>query len=104
MDLTYGGNLLISELYEEYGERLRRYAAGLTRDTARVDDLVQEIFMQAMLHLALLYGLNPYQRRSWLYQVLKNRFLDQQRAAKRRQAMLERLAQDRQSRIPPMAG
>ena len=94
VDLAYGGNLIISELYEAYGERLRRYAAGLTRDTARADDLVQETFIQAMLHLTLLEGLNPYQRRSWLYQVLKNRFFDQQRAAKRRQTMLERLAQD----------
>jgi len=83
----------ISELFEEYGERLRRYATGLTRDTARADDLVQETFIQAMLHLGLLDGLNPYQRRGWLYQVLKNRFLDQQRAARRRQALLEQLAQ-----------
>jgi RNA polymerase sigma-70 factor, ECF subfamily len=103
-DWSYGDNLSISELYEEYSERLRRYATSLTRDTARADDLVQETFIQAMLHLGLLDGLNPYQRRGWLYQVLKNRFLDQQRAAKRRQALLEQMAQGEVAGFSTMNG
>ncbi|MCL5998145.1 MAG: RNA polymerase sigma factor [Chloroflexi bacterium] len=88
-----GSSLTVADLYIEYEERLRRYAVGLTHDADSADDLVQETFIQAMAHLVLLNQLNLYQRRGWLYQVLKNRFYDQQRARKRRQALLEKLAQ-----------
>jgi RNA polymerase sigma-70 factor, ECF subfamily len=86
-DSSYGG-LIIAELYEEHREALRRYAVSLTRDADGADDLLQETFVQAVIHWMLLNQLNRYQRRAWLYQVLKNRFLDQQRARKRKQAML----------------
>ena len=85
-------SLTVADLFEEYRERLTRYALGLTRDSARSDDLVQETFIQAMTHLDLLNQLNVHQRETWLYQVLKNRFLDQLRAYRRRQTMFERLA------------
>lgn len=92
-DPVCGGDLTIDGLYEEYDSRLHRYAMGLTRDPDRANDLVQETFIRAMAHLELLRQLNPYQRRAWLYRVLKNRFIDRQRAHQREQALLERLAQ-----------
>lgn len=85
--------LTVAQLFEEYRERLTRYAGNLTHDSARADDLVQETFIQAMTHLELLNQLNTYQRQTWLYQVLKNRFLDQLRAYRRKQALFEQLAQ-----------
>jgi RNA polymerase sigma-70 factor, ECF subfamily len=36
--------------------------------------------------------LNPYQCRAWLYQVLKNRFIDLSRSYRRRQDLLQKLA------------
>ena len=66
---------------------------GLTRDSDRAGDLVQETFIRALTHLELLKQLNRYQRRAWLYRVLKNRFTDQQRTRQREQALLERLAE-----------
>jgi RNA polymerase sigma-70 factor (ECF subfamily) len=92
-DPVCGGDLTIDELYEEYDNRLHRYAMGLTRDSNRASDLVQETFIQALTHLELLRRLNRYQRRAWLYRVLKNRFIDQQRARQREQALLERLVE-----------
>ena len=89
-----GSELTIAELYEEYDDRLRRYATSLARDADRAEDLVQETFIRAMAHLPLLNRLKPYQRRAWLYRVLKNRFIDEQRARLREQALMEQLAQD----------
>jgi RNA polymerase sigma-70 factor (ECF subfamily) len=92
-DPTGGGSLTVAELFEEYKDRLHRYAMGLTRDSNRANDLLQETFIRAMTHIELLNQLNPYQRRAWLYRVLKNRFIDQQRARQREQALLGQLVE-----------
>jgi len=96
-DPARGDMLTVAELFEEYEEPLHRYATRLAGDTDRADDLVQETFVRAMGHLTLLGELNRYQRRAWLYRVLKNRFLDEQRARQREQALAQRLA--RRARI-----
>jgi RNA polymerase sigma-70 factor (ECF subfamily) len=72
---------------------LQRYALHLAHDTGRAEDLVQETFLRALSHLALLAGLAVNQRRAWLYRVLKNLFLDQQRRARRMDEILQRLAE-----------
>jgi RNA polymerase sigma-70 factor (ECF subfamily) len=87
------GSVLLAELYEAYREPLRRYALRLARDAGRAEDLVQETFLRALPHGALLDGLATHQRRAWLYRVLKNVFLDQQRRAQRMDAILRRLAE-----------
>lgn len=85
-------SLMIDALYAEHRDGLLRYATSLTRDAARADDLVQDTFLASLSHLEFLGRLNPHRRRAWLCRVLKNRFLDQLRAYRRRQAMLEQLA------------
>ena len=72
--------MTIEELYDELGPRLRRYATSLSRDGAMADDLLQETFIRATVHRALLRELNPHRRQAWLYRVLKNVFIDEQRA------------------------
>jgi RNA polymerase sigma-70 factor (ECF subfamily) len=86
-------NLLVNELYTTYTAQLRRYAEGLTHDCDQADDLVQEAFIRAADHAGLLEQLDGPQRRSWLYTVVKNRFIDHLRAARRRQAKLQALAE-----------
>lgn len=94
--------LSIADLYTGWQSALQRYAASLTQDMDSADDLVQETFIQAMAHLDLLSSLNPYQRRAWLYRVLKNRFIDQLRAVRRRTALLEQMADSLTgSPVPP---
>lgn len=84
--------LNIADLYEEFESGLSRYAGSLARDSDKANDLVSETFLQAMAHLPLLEQLNTYQRKAWLYRVLKNRFIDQRRAERRAQTLVERLA------------
>ncbi len=88
-----GEALTISDLYETYSDSLRRFAEGLARDEDWADDLVQETFIQVMAHLDLLIQLNHFQVRSWLFKVIKNRFLDQLRGAARRQNLLAQLSE-----------
>ena len=49
-----------------------------------------------MAHLSLLSRLQAHQRRAWLYQVSRNRFLDEQRARRRERALMESLGLDMQ--------
>jgi RNA polymerase sigma-70 factor (ECF subfamily) len=47
----------LTELYETYENKLRRYAARLARDPHWAEDLVQDTFVLAMGHLDLLGAL-----------------------------------------------
>ena len=96
--------MTIADLYEEFEARLRRYAMSLARDSDRADDLVQETFIRAWAHLELLGQLNHYQRRAWLYQVLKNLFLDEQRARQRQQVLVKQLTWEAQIASYPSPG
>jgi RNA polymerase sigma-70 factor (ECF subfamily) len=85
--------MTLTDLYEEYSIYLRRYALRLGGgDRARADDLVQDTFIRAMGHLELLKLLKPYQRRAWLSRTLKNLFLDEQQAYRRRETLVQQLA------------
>jgi RNA polymerase sigma-70 factor (ECF subfamily) len=92
MDPTLSADLTIRDLYDEYEARLLRYASNLARDHDRAEDLVQETMIRAMGNLMLLGQLNRYQRQAWLYRVLKNLFIDQERARQRQEVLVERLA------------
>lgn len=71
-----------------------RYARILASDPSWAEDLVQDTFMRAIGHLSMLGRLEPYQRLSWLRRVLKNRFIDQQRAYQREQEMINQIMQE----------
>jgi RNA polymerase sigma-70 factor (ECF subfamily) len=88
--------MTIGDLYEEFESRLRRYAISLTHDSDRADDLVQETLIRAMAHLELLAQLKGYQRRAWLYRVLKNLFIDEERTRQRQQALVAQLTREHQ--------
>jgi RNA polymerase sigma-70 factor (ECF subfamily) len=103
MDPTPSADLTIRDLYDEYEARLHRYALNLARDHDRADDLVQETMIRAMGNLVLLRQLNRYQRQAWMYRVLKNLFIDQERARQRREVLAERLARQTEPESDPMA-
>jgi len=84
----------LTELYETYENKLRRYAARLAHDPHWAEDLVQDTFVRAMGHLDLLGTLKPYQQRAWLYRTLKNLFLDGLNARQRQQELLDQLARE----------
>ncbi len=93
---TSGEDLTLTDLYDMFEDSLSRYAQSLVQDPHRADDLVQETFIRAIAHLGLLGGLNRHQRKAWLCRVLKNLFLDEQRALKREQALIQQLIMEAQ--------
>ena len=83
--------MLFAELFVESEGALRRYAVALARNRDWADDLVQETFIRAWSHLALLGVLSRAQRRAWLQRVLKDLFIDQHRRRVREQALVSQL-------------
>jgi RNA polymerase sigma-70 factor (ECF subfamily) len=83
---------LVTQLFQDHAAQLRRYAQGLAHDYDQAEDLVQEAFIKATAHQEILGQLNGHQRRSWLYAVLKNSFIDHCRRFKRQQKLLQGLA------------
>lgn len=91
-DIAPQAVLSLDELYQAFENGLRRYAASLARDADKANDLVQDTFLRAMAHLSLLGQLNSFQRKAWLYRTLKNRFIDEVRARRREETLLEQIA------------
>ncbi len=87
-------DLTVTALFTTYEPALRAYTRSLAQDDDLADDLVQDAFIKAMGNLHVLRLLNPYQRRAWLYKVVKNAFIDEQRRRTRRQALLAQMALD----------
>ena len=81
----------VGDLYEDHERGLWRYAKSLTGDSDRADDLVQDAFLRASRNRLLLTQMNGRQCRSWLYQTLRNAFLDELRSRRRWMAAVEML-------------
>ncbi len=77
---------------------LRRYAYALTRDAEAGDDLVQDTLERALSRWRLRA---PDDLRAWLFAILRNRFIDGYRSARRRgrDAPLEQAAS---ASVPPL--
>lgn len=90
-DTHRSSEITLVTLVDEYEKRLLQFALRLVGDQDRAKDLVQETFMAALIHIWQLQNLNPYQIRSWLYKVLKNKFIDQLRVIQREQNLMQRL-------------
>lgn len=86
------GLLTLDDIFMAYEASLQRYALNLVHDIDRADDLVQVTMIRAMANLGLLEQLNPYKRRAWLYKVLKNHFIDEERARTRQARLIEYLS------------
>ena len=93
----------VDDIYDEFESRLRRFAMSLSHDADTADDLVQETFIRALAHIRMLDGLSPHRRRSWLFRVLKNIFVDDWRTRRRQTALVERLASDSEESTDPIA-
>jgi len=74
---------LIEDLYDSYSRKLTSYARSLCKDGDCAQELVQETFTRAVQNGELLAILPEYKRRSWLFTVLKNCFVDLKNREKR---------------------
>ena len=72
---------MLEELYRDLRDELIRWCTTMTQDRSTAEDLVQEAFWKAINNEAMLQTMTPPQRRAWLYQVVKNLFIDRTRHA-----------------------
>lgn len=72
---------MIENLYKRYYLELLHWCQKMTTSPQAAEELVQEAFVRAMLHLELLETLNEKQCRAWLYRTTKNLYIDKVRHA-----------------------
>src|SRR5262249_30583411 len=73
----------IERLYGQYGPALMAYGCSLTRDRARAEDLVQQVFLR-LLHQGRAEPENP---RGYLYRSIRNAALNAMRSSVREVAL-----------------
>jgi RNA polymerase sigma-70 factor (ECF subfamily) len=79
----------LEELHDLFRSPLLAYANMLVRDSFQAEDLVQETFLRALKHQAEFTGFGLFQKRAWLYRVLKNLFVDDLRRNSRESKYVE---------------
>ena len=77
-----GSSEAFGRLYAAVAPDLRRYFRSLARDSARVDDLLQETFLQ--LHRARVTHLRGYPVRPWVFAIARRVWLMFRRTSARR--------------------
>ncbi len=70
------------KLITDHSQSLFNYAKTLARTEDLAEDLVQETWLKSTPYLMMLEGMTFQKQRSWLFSVLKNRFLDIRRHQK----------------------
>lgn len=69
-----------SDVYDEYANQVYRYLLSLTRDDETAEELTQETFYRALLHIHQFRG--TCSMYSWLCQIGKNLFFNEQKKQK----------------------
>jgi RNA polymerase sigma-70 factor (ECF subfamily) len=82
-NLSKAVRMQLYRLYEENRNDFVRYALSLTHHKEDAEDLVQGVYVKAIMQSDLLETMHPMQIRGWLYQSIKNQFIDQYRRSKR---------------------
>ena len=67
---------MVEALYQSHARELEQYCTALCKNAAAAQDLMQEVFLRALTHIADLEPLDARQRRAWLYKTARNLFLD----------------------------
>lgn len=76
-----GDDRAFEELYERYRAPIKAFAARLTRDPDRADDLTQEVFISALRRLRATD--RPIDFRPWIYEIARNACIDEYRRRQR---------------------
>lgn len=75
-----GSRRRVRQLVDEHYQSLYRYAFRLSGSAADADDLTQDAFCKAQLHLHQLR--DPTKAKGWLFRIVRNAFLHRVRAQK----------------------
>ncbi|SES94734.1 RNA polymerase sigma-70 factor, ECF subfamily [Salinibacillus kushneri] len=70
----------LDDIYQSYIQEISRYLLSLTHDRYLAEDLVQETFFRAYLHIE---ELNDQKMKPWLFKVAYHVFIDHMRKNKR---------------------
>ena len=90
--MTDDTDKIVEKLYETYRQELVRWCRSMTGDLQTAEELVQETFLRALIHGALLSELGESQQRAWLYRTMKNLHVDRVRRG-RRETTVERISE-----------
>lgn len=71
--------MMIEDLYHLHKAELERFARSIAGNEKEAEDLLQETFLRAMTHWAVLQRLENHSRRAWLYKVMRNLLYDLRR-------------------------
>lgn len=88
---------LFQDIYQEYGRPVYRFLLSLTGDANQAEELMQETFYQAFLHMEQFEGRSSVY--TWLCQIGKNAWLKECRRQKRfvdAESLPERLSEKRE--------
>jgi RNA polymerase sigma-70 factor, ECF subfamily len=83
-----GSGEMLAALYADHASDLRRFAARLTGDHGRAEDIVQETMLRAWRHAEKVGGRTGAPR-AWLYTVARHLAIDQHRARRARPSEVE---------------
>ncbi|MDE7313798.1 MAG: RNA polymerase sigma factor [Eubacterium sp.] len=72
---------MIEQLYSTHYKELLGWCKAMAQNGQQAEDLVQEAFLRAMKHTALLEHLSEAQRVSWMYRTIRNLYIDSIRHA-----------------------
>ncbi|SDN67561.1 RNA polymerase sigma-70 factor, ECF subfamily [Paenibacillus sp. yr247] len=80
---------MIEQLYKVHYAELNRFARSIAGNDKEAEDLLQETFARALAHSVTLERLAVYERRAWLYKVMRNILYDRRRRTKFETALPE---------------
>ncbi len=69
----------LQELMQEHGQEVWNYAFLLTRSRHVSDDIAQEVFLQAFLHISSFRGQSSV--RTWLFSIARNKAINYKKSA-----------------------
>ncbi len=73
---------ILEELVLKHGKALHNFGYSLTNSEEETEDLMQDTWIKCINYQTLLMTMAEAKQRSWLFSVLKNRFLDIRRKQK----------------------
>jgi RNA polymerase sigma-70 factor (ECF subfamily) len=80
----HGDEIAFDQLVRRHHSSVQRTARALLRSAADADDVAQDAWLQAYLHLARFQGTSSFH--TWVHAIVRNRAIDHHRSARRRPA------------------
>ncbi|HWT24106.1 MAG TPA: sigma-70 family RNA polymerase sigma factor, partial [Solirubrobacteraceae bacterium] len=90
-----GDDRAFEALYGRYQRRITAYVEGMVKDSARAEDITQEVFVSALRRMRATH--RPITFKPWLYEIAKNACID----AYRRSRRAEEISYDAEGGLAP---